>query len=373
MEWWVYALLTFAALVVAAWAHHAFWTWRLRVVTDYAELHRVETPDGSAIELRRLRAAEAPSPPPAAGLPPVLLVHGLATSHRNHDLDPDFSLARHLEAAGRDVWLVTLRSGREDLRRSEAKRIRFEPMVRYDIPLAVDHVRERTRADRVDYIGFSMGGMLLYSAIERTVPASAFRRIVIIGSPALVELPLRWLRVFRRVPRWIVPGLWFRVAARMYAFMADWFPTPIHRIVYNPANVDPGKAPLAMANALADVPAELHADFAEWALGDGVIRIDGEPVLDRLERVPVPVLFFAGCADRLAPPATVRAAYDKWGAAVNPPPDKLLRLLGCEAGHPHDYGHGDMVIGRHVREHIFGPLTEFLAEGGEPASRASAG
>ena len=355
MEWWLIVVLAVLLLALLAWAHHAFWTWRYRVHADYAEVHRVATPDGSAFELRRLG-----TPPATPELPPVLLVHGLATSHRNYDLDPDFSLARHLHAAGRDVWLLTLRSGRADLRRSEARKLRFEPMVRWDIPLAIDQVRERTRADSIDYVGFSMGGMLLYSAIERTVPAARFRRIAIVGSPGVVELPWKWLRVFRRLPRWFVPALWLGIGARMYAFMADWFPTPIHRIIYNPRNVDRGRASVAMVNAIADVPGELHADFAEWALGDGVIRIDGEPVLDRLELVDVPAIFFAGGGDRIAPAHAVRAAYERWGSEVDPPPEKRFRLLGRAAGLPEDYGHGDMVIGRSVREHIFEPLTEFL-------------
>jgi pimeloyl-ACP methyl ester carboxylesterase len=355
VAWWLIVVLAVLALVVAGWAHHAYWTRRYRVVTGYAEHHRVKTPDGSTFELRRLGA------PDTRDLPPVILVHGLATSHRNHDLDPDFSLARHLEAAGRDVWLLTLRSGRADLRRAEAKRMRFEAMVRYDIPLAIEQVLDRTRADAVDYVGFSMGGMLLYSAIERTLPAAKLRRVALVGSPGRVELPWRWLRIFRKLPRWIMPALWLGIGARMYAFMADWFPTPVHRMIYNPRNVDRGKAPIAMVNALADVPAELHADFAEWALGDGVIRIDGEPVLDRLEVVSVPAIFFAGGGDRIAPAHAVRAAFDRWGSEADPQPLKEFRLLARAAGHREDYGHGDMVIGRHVRADIFEPLAEFLA------------
>jgi hypothetical protein len=39
------------------------------------------------------------------------MVHGLSANHRNNDLIPDHSIARHLRAHGRDVWLLTLRSG----------------------------------------------------------------------------------------------------------------------------------------------------------------------------------------------------------------------------------------------------------------------
>ena len=33
-----------------------------------------------------------------------------------------------------------------------------------------------------------------------------------------------------------------RLGARMYAFAVEWLHTPLHRIVYNPANVAPGLA-----------------------------------------------------------------------------------------------------------------------------------
>jgi len=351
---WLLILGIAAAVAVAAWLHHLFWVRRLGVPMEYAELHRVDTPDGSAIELRRL------SPPRRPGLPPVLLVHGLATSHRNHDIDPERSLARHLEAAGRDVWLVTLRSGRRDLTRAEARSVRFSTMARHDVPAAVEHVLERTRARRLDYVGFSMGGMLLYASLGHTVPRERIRRVAAIGSPGRIESPWPWLRVFRRLPRWLVPNLWLRLLARLFAFAVDWLPTPLHGAIYNRRNVAPGVVPRAMVNVIADVPGALQWDFAEWALGDGEVVVDDEPLLESLRDLDVPAIFLAGAGDRLAPPAAVRLAYEAWGSNVDGV-DKTFRVLGKETGAAEDYGHGDLVIGRVVREEVFEPVAAFLA------------
>ena len=67
-------------------------------IDNTIEMFRRSLPDGAPSGSREI-------------LPPVLLVHGVGANHRNNDLHPDFSLARHLAALGRDVWLLTLRSG----------------------------------------------------------------------------------------------------------------------------------------------------------------------------------------------------------------------------------------------------------------------
>ena len=92
----------------------------------------IATADGSAIELRRVPVPEGVE---RAG-PPALLVHGLALNHRNHDMLEDLSLARYMAKRGRDVWLLTLRSGRADLGwRERSLRTVSEPPWRSSPPL----------------------------------------------------------------------------------------------------------------------------------------------------------------------------------------------------------------------------------------------
>lgn len=74
----------------------------------------------------------------------------------------------------------------------------------------------------------------------------------------------------------------------------------------------------------------------------------------------MPAVFFAGVADRLAPPESVRAAFEAWGAKTGA--DKCFVLLGREHGAHGDYGHGDLAVGQHAREDLFEPIGAFLSD-----------
>jgi polyhydroxyalkanoate synthase subunit PhaC len=352
-------LILLVAAVSAAlfWAHLRYWERRLGVLLPYAEEQRIATPDGTFIELRRLARLAPPSE-----LPPVVLVHGLGANHRNNDLHPDHSLARHLSELGRDVWLLTLRSGLSQRTRAENRVVRFAAMVRHDLPLAVSAVLARSGAQRIDYVGFSMGGMLLYAALGHSLPEEQLRRVVIIGSPAVLRPPfkLRLPQFLARLPVWMIPSTRLRLLARSGAFAVEWLRTPLHRVVFNPANVAPGVARMSLVNVIEDVPGPLNLDFLAWmASADGRLRLDGQDVLERLSQVRLPVLFFAGAADWLAPPSAVRAAFDAWGAEHGAV-DKRLIVLGKQHGSQADYGHGDLAVGQHVKQDLFEPISEFL-------------
>lgn len=347
-----------AALGLTTWLHLRYWVRKLSVPLHYASVERVALADEGAIELRRV-AHEPDDSTPTQALPPVMIVHGIGVNHRNLDLAGDRSLARVLSASGRDVWLVTLRSALV----TRDRLMRFDAMVAHDLPAAARTVRARTGQATIDYVGFSMGGMLLYAALGRTLPVAEVRRAAFVGSPGRIELPLAPLRVLRLLPRWLFPRVRVRMLSRLIAFAAEWVPsTPLHRIVYNPGNLPRGVAAAALVNMIEDLPGPLLADFAAWALGDGELRVAGERALDGLRRVEIPVTFLAGAADALAPPSAVRAAYDAWGADVPGFADKELHVLGVAHGSSADYGHGDLAIGTEVAREVFEPVITFLGE-----------
>src|SRR5687767_5683513 len=64
------------------------------------EIHRVATDDGADIVLEHL---------PTIGGPAVVLVHGISSNHLFWDLEPQRSLAQHLQRQGYDVWNLDLR------------------------------------------------------------------------------------------------------------------------------------------------------------------------------------------------------------------------------------------------------------------------
>jgi pimeloyl-ACP methyl ester carboxylesterase len=367
-----FALLTLAALgffLAATWAHFRFWTRRLTLSLEYASNEQIVTPDGATIELRRVPIPEAAA---KVALPPVLLVHGLGANHRNQDLHPDFSLARYLAARGRDVWLLTLRSGLRPRSRAERQRVRFGAMAENDLPVAVRGVLDRTGAVALDYVGFSMGGMLLYAAIGRSVPEELFRRVVIVGSPGRIGVA-RWLRpLARRVPRALVPTMRFRLGAAGIAFASEWLRTPFHAFTINPGNVSKGITRAALMNLIEDIPGPLNADFVEWAGADGEIRTSRGAALAGLAGVGTPALFLAGTADKLAPIGSVKRAFDAWGKD-RPTIAKRFVTVGRAYGQAEDYGHGDMAIGTTVAVDLFAPIASFLEEDPAEIDAAASG
>ncbi len=343
------ALAVLVVVVALAVAHVAYWQRRLFVHAEYAHEQVLDTEDGCAIVLRRL-------PVPAGGVvgAPVLMVHGLCANHRNNDLVPDHSLARHLHAQGRDVWLVTLRSGHRMRTWRARSRVRFDHMVEHDLPLAIGEVLRQTGAAQLDYVGYSMGGMLMYAAIAHQNVCEQIRRVVIIGSPPRLRVP--WLLrgpmlVGASLPRSLVPTVYARFAAVAFAFVSDVVFTPAHRLLAGErAAIRRGLIPQAMVAVIADIPGPLAADFCAWqARHDGHVTYRDTPVLDLLPAAEIPALFVAGSIDPLGRVEAMQAAFESWGAD-----DKQLIVLD-------GYSHGDMILATRAREQVFEPVARFLA------------
>jgi len=65
----------------------------------------------------------------------------------------------------------------------------------------------------------------------------------------------------------------------------------------------------------------------------------------------------AGAADRLASPEMVRFAYDRINS-----PHKRYREFSVHTGDCADYGHVDLIFGRHAPEEVF-PVVSGWIEG----------
>ena len=347
-------LLALAVVVTLAVAHVAYWRRRFYVECEYELEQEIATEDGCAIVLRRL-----PRPAEIVG-PPVLMVQGLCANHRNNDLVPDHSLARHLQAGGRDVWLVTLRSGHPMRTWRARARVRFDNMVEHDLPVAIREVLRQSGAEQVDYVGYSMGGMLMYAAVAHGDVCERIRRVVVIGSPPVLRVPwaLRGvMRVGAWLPRSLVPTVYARFFAGAFAFVSEVF-TPAHKLLAGDRRaIRRGLVSQAMVAVIADIPGPLAADFCAWQAGrGGHVTYRETPVLDLLPAAAMPALFIAGVMDPLGRVEAVRAAFESWGAA-----EKQLIVLGREHGSRSDYSHGDMILAAHAPVEVFAPVARFLA------------
>jgi polyhydroxyalkanoate synthase subunit PhaC len=355
---WLY--IGFVTLVctlvgVAVWlAHLHFWSWLFASEPKYESVETLRMPDGGVIELRRIATPIEPR-----DATPVLMIHGLAMNHRNHDTHADYSFARHLHREGRDVWLVTLRSGMRWMHLFSGPRSDFASMVKHDLPGAVQAVLARTRQRQLDLAVFSMGGMLAYAGLDRTLDARLIRRVVVFASPGKIR-PLGVIGAFHFLPPAFSPTAHLRYGLGAIAFAPRLVPTVLMRRLYNAENVDPRIERGMLCDVWENIPGRLGSDFTRWAKNGGDLTVDGLPVLNGLAKLNVPVMFFAGGVDWLAPEYTVRAAYEAWGRDV-PGLEKHFILLSRGHGVQCDYGHCDIAFGRNAPQEVFTPAARFLA------------
>jgi pimeloyl-ACP methyl ester carboxylesterase len=366
---------------------------RWRLVPTYDEVHRARTDDGWELALHRYRG------PLDAARPPVVLCHGVGANRHNLDLDGDRSLARSLRAQGRDVWLVDLRgAGDSDRARPKAGRRpgwTFDDHVRHDVPAALARVRAETGCEEVDWVGFSMGGLLAYAFFGAAAPAATggdpdaapdagapivpaagepgappappgplprLRRLVTIGSPVMdrpvrsrgvITLAGRLLSPFARTP--------LQSPARALAFAAaplTWF---AGGQVCARGGSSGAALRVAMTNVIADVSRGVSRQLTDWLARGRFVSADGAvDYAAGLTRIQAPTLVLGGQADRLAPPSTLRAAFERLGA-----PEKRLVVLGPEHGQRQRYGHGDLAFGLHAPDEVYPLVAGWLAGPGE--------
>lgn len=349
---WLAVALASVALSLWLWLSLAART--LTVPEFFDEVHEVQTDDGATIVLARLLPKGE-----RASLPPIVMCHGLAMNRRAFALFPKHSFAVALAERGRDVWLLELR-GASDKRLSRTiKRSTFDDYAAHDIPAAIEFVQTQTDAPEVDWVGFSMGGMLAYAHLGAR-DGKGIRKLVTIGSPVnlskhpissgMALLPLLFAPVFTlsRTP--------FRALSLMVAPLV-WPGVP-HRLSrglrgeHYSARAFRG----LMANSMSDVPTGVSRQFVRWVRTG---RFDSEDhaldYLDGISRITVPTLVIAGSTDGLAPPP---AALDAAARIRRAPVQSLV--IGPSSGAGKDYDHMDLILGRDALREVLPAVESWL-------------
>jgi pimeloyl-ACP methyl ester carboxylesterase len=298
---------------------------------------------------------------------PLLLCHGMGSNRFNVDGPGRVSLARHLQAAGWDVWVLELRGAGLSRRRWRlpypAYRWTFEDYVHHDVPAAVSLVRELTGEARLLWVGHSLGGMVAYAALM-TPLADAFAGVVTLASPGMTDIGHeaidRWIAL-RQLLRFAPGRLPARCAARAGSPFAGAIvatvPTLVRDWLWHPDNLDLDVVRFMMRNGVEDLPRSLLVEFARWYEAK---RMSDRYALfsfgDHLERIRAPMLVIAGGRDRLTPPADLARLVDRLGSK-----DKTFWVAGHGSGLAHEYSHVDLVLGRHAPDEIYPVLDEWLA------------
>lgn len=319
-----------------------------------AERHVARTADGWNLALVRYRPAGRP-----AGRP-VLLCHGITSTGRHMDLDAQHSLARFLAARGRDAWTLTLRdageSDRADPSKGRHRDYTVDTYAGFDLPAAVAAVRDAAGAPSIDYVGHSLGGIVLYAYLARG--GDGVGAAATLGTPARFRFSGRGERIAKLL---LVPlaammsHLPLEPLAHSVMPLHGELDSAVERIFYNADNVSPATWKRLIAVGTGQGSSALLGQMQRWIEEDVFRSADGSvDYAAGMARIRIPVMVVAGKVDHLVPVAAAKAGYERLGGP------RAFFIAGVENGLAADYGHMDLVIGDRAAMEVWTRVAEFL-------------
>jgi len=310
--------------------------------------YRVVTDDGCELRVRRI-------PPKGKRIgPPTLLVHGLGANHRTFHF-PGRSLAEWLAERGHEVWLPELRGhGASD---APAWDWQFDDHVLRDAPAIVEFVRETAGVEEVNWVGHSMGGVLLcgYGIHTRDAPIA---RGVTIGSALDYRVggtQFEQLLAARE--------LLSRFTALPYGTLAHLIAPAIGRgpdglLEFNvwPANIESEVARRLHSQCFGTIPVSLLESLSTTFDDQGLRLESGFCFLDHSSRLDFPIRLVAGSHDRQVDPEAVERTADLIGDNADVTP------YGPSWGERMGYGHFDLILGRRAPCEVWPDIASFLEQ-----------
>ena len=326
------------------------------------EMHFVTTEDGARLALYRYRPRGE-----VTRQEPVFFCHGLGASKYNFDFDDTYSWARRFAEAGFDVWIVDLRGAGLS---TSPKRWNwcFDDYARYDVPAAIAHIRLRTGAEQVHWVGHSMGGMLLYAYLG-VGGGKDVRSGVALGSPVRFSTTQGYEHGLRA--SWLlryIPYVPIRTAIHLMIPLLPFLGrSSVLRSQLNPENTDLVYIRKVAYNAVHHLPPALLRQFTDWVRHDCFRSCDKETDYQAaLTTVDTPVFILSGAGDQLVRPENAKYAYDLMPTAYS-----RYVEVGRASGFGHDYGHIDLVFGRDADREVLPLVLEWTITHDDTVSPAT--
>jgi len=338
----------------------------------------VVTSDGWRLGVRRLSPAE-----PDPGKLPVVLCHGLGLNGTFWTIT-DHHLPDQLVARGYEVFIFDFRGSGESAKVGLAGRVNarlrqtflremgegdwtVDEIVRYDVPAVLDHVRAATGRARVNWVGHSLGGMLIFPYLEQAPDADRVANLVAMGATiTLTDAPrtplLRANRGLQTLGKLVSPG-------RLGRPLTYWRPPGlgvIDQFYYTQNNVDKRTVSRFYGYTLEDTGVAALRQLDPYLERGHFLSADGRvDYAEHLDRVKLPTLMVAGDGDTMSDIPSTELTFRALASA-----DKQLLRFGRAQGHVADYGHCDLVWSRYASREVFPPVIDWL-DARQPGAAAS--
>ena len=350
------------------------------------QTYYTKTSDGWTLQIDRFEPDQVN---PLAS--PVVLCHGLSYNNRFWDLTGKVSLARYLAGSGYDVWSVSLRGAglsdqplasvlrklgtgsippeffteahKHELGSAAFSDYSVDDHINYDVPAVISFVKAKTGAKKVHWVGHSMGGMVMFAYLA-THAQEASRDI---DTFVAVSVPMAMFHPLNKAMQLQVDNAAALKAGNVFvstsydAFVAKVLgklapPTISETLFLNRDNVDDGVLRLLAQWAQESIsPGQLDQLFVMAAEENFYSRDRQTNYTSLLDRVATPTFFLVGQLDNMATVGAVQFAYRQVSSQ-----DKAYRLFGKVNGNRADYGHDDIIIGKHARDEVYPEIVNWL-------------
>jgi len=335
---------------------------RLTLHTGADSIAFVPTSDGAKLAISRyVPATQRPDECP------VVLCHGFGANRFNFDFDEQLSMARYLRGRGYDVFVMEMRgTGLSSDPNKDGPS--FREVVELDLPAAIGHVLLVTGAEKVNWVGHSLGGTVMYAALGGPLAAKV-NTLTALAAPANFESQkfLRRLAFAYPMARPLLKRSGTGLARAVAAFAGSWVPG--FSALANLSNMESRTIRRVLWSVSERNSVRMIDDFVGW------LRKRSGPTYGELTqeqhwaKIKIPLLLAAGAKDWApAPTASVRYAF--YHAAST---EKEFVILSKASGFRADYGHGDLVVGRHAAEEVFPLVEKFLWAHRQASAEAETG
>jgi len=296
---------------------------------------------------------------PKKGAYPVIFSHGIAVNKFGVDLDRAHSLAYFLKQNGYPVFVLSLRGVGKSYHSSRYgyRDFSFDDIVEYDVAAVIRKAKELTGSPKVNWVGHSMGGMIMYGFLGRKIAGHEdVASFTAIGSPGRLDHARTSIwGAISKYP-WMSQMLDLKFGAQVVSPITGRFITPIEELVYNKEVVSSTTIRRLMKNGVENIAPGLSIQFTDWIKSGKEYTKDGSfNYRDSFKEIKIPSLFLAGARDHIAIRESVRFAFENTGSKI-----KELKIMGQEGGFPVDYCHTGLVLGDRAPLDIFPQVLEWL-------------
>jgi len=231
-------------------------------------------------------------------------------------------------------------------------------MINDDLSPVIRYVQRQSGSPRVNWVGFEMGGLLLYGYLEKKRSRSGIGALVTIGTPVTFNDPkqesMKMLLKLEDSPTW-KKILLYLDGPLVQRLLIPRIPD-VEKFFYNPENLDPEVQQRFLETALAPVnPGVLDHLIMMVRKGEFVSATGNHSYRKNLAKIRVPVLIIGGEKDPLAPPQVLRATYRELKSR-----DRTRRIFGSRPKDSVAYGHYDLILGKNAKEEVFPLIGSWL-------------